>query len=338
MTYKINKISDLPAEYSKPDVRRSMMQCLTDVVIWTGYFTSLTFVSLYYSEASFFMPLIYGIGIFGGLKMSSTFILQHDCGHQSLFKEKKWNNFWGKIFAFVTVFPYTWWAIDHDSHHRDMGKNTGRNAGEIPTPEKDEKNHQNFLYRLLRTPLLPFVGTFYFIESHWFPRNFNFKRGFSKRGKSQVINLSTSLALFVALYWVSPHALYAHLVCLVIWHAIAFHTFYLQHNHEGMHFDGPERKIPYFEKCLKGSSFLDYSKFWWKYFYRSINFHHIHHLKARIPNYKLKEVHDKYFIIDGQLDDRVVRLKGFKQIMDTYRFKEYDSIEGVWIKKGLFDF
>ncbi len=50
-----------------------------------------------------------------------SYVIEHDCGHQSFFRKKTANAVVGNIFGFLTMIPYEMWRYIHDCHHNNVG-------------------------------------------------------------------------------------------------------------------------------------------------------------------------------------------------------------------------
>ena len=59
------------------------------------------------------------------------FILQHDCGHGSLFKSKKVNDLVGRALSVLTFTPYDRWRKNHAIHHATSGDLDRRGCGDV---------------------------------------------------------------------------------------------------------------------------------------------------------------------------------------------------------------
>ncbi|MBL4894019.1 MAG: fatty acid desaturase, partial [Emcibacter sp.] len=68
----------------------------------------------------------------GGLVVR-LFIFQHDCGHQSFFKTRKWNDRVGRFLSIFTFTPYAYWREAHNTHHANSGNLSKRGIGDIDT-------------------------------------------------------------------------------------------------------------------------------------------------------------------------------------------------------------
>ena len=144
-------------------------------------------------------------------------------------------------------------------------------------------------YRLYRNPLLMlFVGP---------SLVFLFERRFPQKGMSPKILLSvivTNLALVAwAVGWSLVVGLGTFLIIqgttMVAGGAVAAWMLYIQHQYEDTYYMAPD-KWQFELAALQGSSYLDLPRpLAWAV--GNANFHHVHHLSAKIPNYNLRAAH-----------------------------------------------
>ena len=78
---------------------------------------------------------------------------------------------------------------------------------------------------------------------------------------------------------------------LVIAFAVGVWLFYVQHNYEGVYWERQEN-WDFLAAALNGSSYYKLPRVL-QWFTGNIGFHHIHHLRARIPNYNLQQCYDE---------------------------------------------
>ena len=95
-------------------------------------------------------------------------------------------------------------------------------------------------------------------------------------------SLAIGPALFFAVY----------LVSLSLATAVGIVVFTVQHNFEGSYASGNEG-WDYHEAAIHGTSFLVLPA-WLNWFTANIAYHHVHHLSATIPNYRLAKCHAEY--------------------------------------------
>lgn len=229
----------------------------------------------------------------GGL-LVRVFILQHDCGHGSLFTSTKMNDFLGRALAVLTMTPYESWRDAHARHHASSGNLNKRGFGDIDTMTVQEYRNstrfQRFKYRAYRHPLVMFgLGPAYiFLFRHRLPI------GSMKTSRliwidTLVCNLGILLLAFLLISIVGVKAfLFIQISSVVIGASIGVWMFYVQHQFEPTYWENDD-KWNRENAALHGSSFYDLPKplMWIS---GNIGIHHVHHLSSRIPFHRLPEV------------------------------------------------
>ena len=113
------------------------------------------------------------------------------------------------------------------------------------------------------------------------------------------------LSIWALMCWACGSALFftIYLLSLSIAGGMGIVLFTVQHNFEHAYASDGER-WDYDAGALEGTSFLALPG-WLNWFTANIGYHHIHHLSANIPNYRLVECHAEY----EHLFPQVPRLK-----------------------------
>ncbi len=233
------------------------------------------------------------------------FIIQHDCGHGSFFKSRKWNNRVGRVMSLLTWTPYDFWRKTHNMHHSGSGNLDNRGFGAIETITVKEygalDTRTQFWYRIYRNPyIMLLLGTpFFIIIGQRFPtaKPFPFSEckkhvEFSNIWKS-VIGLNGALfAFYVPLSFVFGLGpiLLTYLPIVFLTAIIGGWLFFIQHQFEDAYWER-DGEWNYHEAAVLGSSYYDLHPIL-RWFTGNIGLHHIHHLNAKIPNYRLQECMD----------------------------------------------
>lgn len=216
------------------------------------------------------------------------YVLQHDCGHHSLFATRWLNEAAGLVLSVFSLTPFRVMQYNHNMHHAYLGNLDHRETTEVYTMTLREWQaapwHRRLWYRLYRNPLvmLSLGGLYtYFIAYRW-PRNT------TRVGASGVLAHNAMLAAFLALVWAG-----LGLPGLAVWAlsalaggVIGVFLVYLQHNFEETYWD---RKpgLDFRKATLVGSSSLDLG--WlWDLGTGNIAYHDLHHYNPGIPSYNLR--------------------------------------------------
>jgi omega-6 fatty acid desaturase (delta-12 desaturase) len=124
-------------------------------------------------------------------------------------------------------------------------------------------------------------------------------KGARRRQKNSVIITNAAIAIIIVLASLTiGFKAYALIQLPVIFFAgvIGVWLFYIQHQFEGVYWSRHDQWDPV-KASLYGSSYYKLPKVI-QWFTGNIGIHHIHHLRARIPNYNLQRACDdtKYFL------------------------------------------
>src|SRR5690606_32877107 len=88
---------------------------------------------LMWSALSVSIALTLALSIPAAFLMVRLFIIQHDCGHGSMFTTAKWNDRIGRALGVITLTPYDYWRRSHAIHHAGSGNLDRRGIGDIDT-------------------------------------------------------------------------------------------------------------------------------------------------------------------------------------------------------------
>ena len=247
------------------------------------------------------------------------YVLQHDCGHASLFKSRKANDLAGEVLSVLTFAPYAVMRFNHNEHHSHLGNLEHRETGEIHTMTLREWNDAGvwarLQYRLYRNPfiLIPVGSLFtYFIRYRWPKKAVDV-------GAGGVLLHNLAIFGYMAVIWAL-----AGWTGVLIWFLSSFiggmigvFMVYLQHNFEDTYWDRKPDLNPRVA-ALQGSSALDLG--WWMDLgSANIAYHDIHHFNARIPHYNLRKCHQA---IREEYDLRVIK---WPEALRSFSLKLWDE-------------
>ncbi len=277
------------ARYQSSDIRVSVWQMFNSIapffILWYLAYRAL--------EVSYVLTLAFCVvaALFG----MRIFIIFHDAGHGSFFKNRRWNEITGVLTGIITYTPYYAWRHAHAVHHATASDLDHRGTGDIWTLTYQEYQKlsriNKIAYRLYRNPLVIFVfgPVLEFVVLQRLP-SFNH----SKKGREVNSITYTNIALLLIFLGMSATIGMREFILVqlpIIWMAASLGVwmFYVQHQYEDMYWEHHE-DWDFERAALEGSSFYKLPRVL-QWFTGNIGFHHIHHLSPRIPNYKLEAAH-----------------------------------------------
>ena len=254
--------------------------------------------------------------VFLSLFLLRGFVLMHDCGHHSLFRSKRLNRLGGFLLGVLSGLPQQVWAENHRFHHVTNG-NWARYRGPMNVASVTDYLAMNVRdrrrYRLTRDILLaPIAGFLYFLLN---PR-LNWLRASGHLLRRRLARYAGTQADTAPRYCASMthyrYMLWNNLVLVAIWGAMIWTLgalpfficyvvsgslaggygivlFTVQHNFEHSYAsddEGWDRD----EAALSGTSFLVLPR-WLNWITADAAYHHVHHLCASVPNYRLAACH-----------------------------------------------
>jgi omega-6 fatty acid desaturase (delta-12 desaturase) len=318
--------------YAKSDDIKGLTQVLTTLVplalLWWAAVWCAG-VSPWLAVLPVLLMILFTVRVFG---------LMHECGHGSLFRSRRLNHAAGFVLGVVSGMPQYVWAQHHNYHHANNG-NWTRYRGPYTTLSVDEytalSRGRQRLYRskcsVLASPLVGFIYLIFNPRYTWMRGSIGLLVHTVRQKLAQPgVSLRAHAASYQTRYWNSwreyRHMLWNNVVLLSIWAllcwacgATRFFSIYLvsvsvagavgivlftvQHNFEHS-YASDNANWDLDTGAIEGTSFLVLPR-WLNYFTVNIGYHHVHHLSASIPNYRLVECHNEF----QHLFSRVTRLK-----------------------------
>jgi omega-6 fatty acid desaturase (delta-12 desaturase) len=253
-----------------------------------------------------------------GLMLGKTFIIFHDCQHNSYTPFHDLNYVLSLIAGtFVTTSPN--WILDHNTHHLTNGNIENKynfvfNETVIFTVNQYNKlsTWGKKMYEIYKNPfvffgILPIV---YFGILHRFfyiVKKLMYKHKIKNELSVILFNHSiNNVAVCILFYYLYNHGiLYHYLAALWVFYVHSFIVFHNQHTYNPPFVVGNDTWTMQ-DSGLKGSSFIQIP---WilKYIYGGIEYHHIHHMNPKIPGYNLENYHNDV-VNTSHLFDNVVKL------------------------------
>lgn len=255
--------------------------------------------------------------------MVRLFILQHDCGHGSLFSSKFANDWAGRFMGVFTFTPYDYWRRLHAGHHATHGDLERRGMGDIDTltiaEYKSKGTLGKILYRLYRNPLVMFgLGPAYmFLLRHRLPVG-AMKEGLAGWVSTLATNAGILVIALLLIKFAGLSAFFLIQIPIVVLAAsFGVWLFYVQHQYENTYWN-KRPEWTHEHAALHGSSFYDLPKpIMWITGY--IGIHHVHHVSSRIPFYKLPKV------IEAHPELKEISRLGFWESLNCMRLALWDE-------------
>ena len=275
------------ARYREPSVSRSVFEIFVTVIP----FVALWALAYAAYQVSYLLTLV--VAVPAALFLVRLFLIQHDCGHGAFFKKRVANDWVGRVLGVFTMTPYAVWQRSHAIHHSDSGNLDERGVGAIDVKTvaeyRDMSPLRRLQYRLYRNPFVMFVigPAYVFLIQQRIPAGHlgNWRFWLSAMGTNLVF-----AALFGALVWAIGlvPALAIHIPIVVIAASVGVWMFYIQHQFEHTYWER-HKNWNVHDAALNGSSHYDLPQPL-RWLTANIGIHHVHHLYARIPFYRLSEV------------------------------------------------
>ena len=299
--------------FAKEDRKKSWFYTITTLLILIALLLG-TVYNFHWS-----LKLLCSIGL--GFLIVRMFVIYHDHQHKAILDKSPLATFIFTIFGFYVLAPTGIWSRSHDYHHKHNSKLFSASIGSYPiyTKQKFEKlsKGEKRYYLFIRHPLTILCGyIFAFMYGMCIKSIIN---RFSKHIDSMfalVFHFSYQALVFYFLGWQTWI-----LMCAIphfISGAMGAYLFYAQHNFPGSTFVGNE-EWTYEGAALESSSYMKLNVFF-QWVSANIGFHHIHHLNARIPFYRLPEVMK---VIPELQAAKTTSLKP-KDVIACFKLKVYD--------------
>ncbi len=231
------------------------------------------------------------VSIFCGFVLVRMFVIYHDFEHRSILKDSLLAQLLFGAFGIFILAPGSIWRRSHDYHHANNSKLYTASIGSFPimTREKylSSRPGERIMYLFVRHPLTIISGYL-----------FVFTYGFCVKSlmASPRRHFDSAIALLVhaGLYVLVIHffgwmpAVLTITIPFLIACFIGSYLFYAQHNFPDAEFR-EKSGWTYEMAALESSSYMTMNAFM-RWSSANIGYHHIHHLNARIPFYRLPEV------------------------------------------------
>jgi omega-6 fatty acid desaturase (delta-12 desaturase) len=307
--------SDIVDRHATPSDLRGSLQFLSVIAPIAGLWIAIQHTSQ--SSPWFCAAATVCLSLF----LLRGFVLMHDCGHHSLFRTKSLNRIGGYLLGVLSGLPQQVWAENHRYHHTTNG-NWAKYRGPLNVASVTDylamsaraRRHYRFTRNIL---LAPIAGGLYFLVNprvNWLRASAHLlRRRLARTGSPEskadaLRRYCASMAHYRYMLWNNLALLAAwgvmawavgpwpFLICYVVSGSLAggygIVLFTVQHNFEHSYAsadEGWDRD----EAALRGTSFLVLPR-WLNWITADAAYHHVHHLCASVPNYRLAACHQEH--------------------------------------------
>jgi omega-6 fatty acid desaturase (delta-12 desaturase) len=229
--------------------------------------------------------------LLAGLLYLRFFVIYHDQQHEAILPHSRLAEGLMRAFGIVILSPSSVWRSSHNHHHNHNSKLRGSHIGSFPIMTKAQylktPKGLRFKYLFMRHPLTILFGYFsvFLFGMCLYPSVTKPREHYDG-----LLALLLHLALAGVITWffgwpalcltvVMPHFVAS---------AIGTYLFYAQHNFPAVSFSD-KAGWTYDKAAMESSSFMRTGPLM-AWFTANIGYHHLHHLNARSPFYRLPEV------------------------------------------------
>ncbi len=228
--------------------------------------------------------------IAAALLLSRFFIIFHDYQHHTILHRSKIANAIFTVFGIYMVTPPSIWKRSHDHHHQNNSKLFSASIGSYPIMTKSKyleaSRPERVQYLITRHPLTMVLSYFtMFLYGMCLQSFLASPRRHWDSLMTLLLHVGIAATLFVVYGWDTWFLTF--FLPFFLSHMFGAYLFYAQHNFPGVTFR-TNKEWNYAQAALESSSYMKMNPFW-QWVTANIGFHHIHHLNARIPFYRLPE-------------------------------------------------
>jgi acyl-lipid omega-6 desaturase (Delta-12 desaturase) len=229
--------------------------------------------------------------LLSGLLLLRSFVIYHDQQHHAILPRSRIAEVLMRIFGVLALSPSSIWRSSHNHHHSHNSKLRGAHIGSFPIMTKSQFLKSpaaiRFKYLFMRHPLTILFGYFFvFLVGMCLAPFLSEPKKHYDGLIAVLVHAGIGVTLFH--YWGWAGLLLTQTLPHFILYAIGTYLFYAQHNFPSVSF-ADKSGWTYDKAAVESSSYLATSRLM-AWFTANIGYHHIHHLNARIPFYRLPQV------------------------------------------------
>jgi omega-6 fatty acid desaturase (delta-12 desaturase) len=236
------------------------------------------------------LPARIACSILEGMLILRLFVIYHDQQHHAILPKSAVAEIFMRAFGIYSLSASSIWRSSHNHHHNHNSKLKSSHIGSFPVMTKAQflssSRGARFAYLFVRHPLTILFGyIFMFLYGMCLNPFLNNPRKHADCIIALVCHVIIGASLLYFFGWrglLLAQTLPHFLAC-----AIGTYLFYAQHNFPGVSFK-EKCGWTYEKAALESSSFMKVNPIM-AWFTANIGYHHVHHLNARIPFYRLPE-------------------------------------------------
>ncbi len=276
-------------------------------------------VTLSCSDLPWFLRVL--SSVVSGLVMVRLFVIYHDYQHGSILSGSSLARWIMVVYGVFTLSPPSIWNRSHNHHHKNNSKMYGASIGSYPVMTTAAYAHastwERIGYAASRHPLTIGLG---YITIFLYGMCFRSLLANPRQHLDSALALMVHFGLVIGLSFVGwDIVLLALVMPLALGYALGAYLFYAQHNFSSVKIRD-RHDWNYVFAALHSSSYIKMSPLM-HWFTANIGYHHVHHLNARIPFYRLPEAMAG---IEEMQSPRTTSLAPF-EIIRCLRLKLWDA-------------
>jgi omega-6 fatty acid desaturase (delta-12 desaturase) len=277
--------------YEGADNKRSILQLTITLILYFILITAMFYLVIYNYPYSVVMLAAFPAA---GLHVK-IFIILHDCCHNSYFNSPRVCSIIGHICGIITFTPFYDWQKSHGIHHASVSNLEKRGVGDLWTMTVDEYRSSSLprriQYRVYRNCLFLFgvAPLLLFLVIYRLPH-----KNMRRKDMISIVFTDVMIVLIITgFYFTTGILIYLKVFFPVITIASisGMWLFFIQHQFKTVYWAHSGNWDPV-RAAMEGSSFYNLPGIL-RWFSGSIGYHHIHHLKPRIPNYRLRKCYNE---------------------------------------------
>ena len=319
----------------------SYVCALYDLLIHAFFMTFVLRLLYVFNSSILSLP----ITILLALMLNRSFVIFHDCCHNSYMPNKMINFILAHLIG-IPILTSPNWALDHHNHHLTVGnvdakpvqkKHSWYNADIISKKQFNQlSNDEQKLYNIYKHPAIFFTiaPLFHFVIPQRYIYICKKIQNPHKYKQSLLIitlnHLFNNIGIVLLMGFMYRHQIWVHyIISLFMYYSIKFMSLHNQHvfNPPYMVTNDKWRQQ---DSGLKGSSFTLIPKYL-KYFFMGFEYHHIHHINTRIPGYNLQKYHEEVISKSGVFND-IIKINMI-EFYNNLWFTLYDTDTDRYIRQ-----